>query len=60
MAAIDVSVITPTFRRVPLVVEAVRSALAQEGVSVEAIVLDDSPEGSACNAITSMGDDRVH
>jgi glycosyltransferase involved in cell wall biosynthesis len=60
MTDIYVSVITPTFRRVPLVVEAVQSALAQEGVSVESIVLDDSPEGSACEAITSLGDERVH
>ena len=39
----DVSVVIPTCRRPRLVVEAVRSALAQDGASVEVIVLDDSP-----------------
>jgi glycosyltransferase involved in cell wall biosynthesis len=55
----DVSVITPTFRREKLVVEAIQSALSQEGVSVEVIVLDDSPEGSARAAVEGMGDPRV-
>jgi GT2 family glycosyltransferase len=55
----DVSVITPTFRREKLVVEAVRSALAQEGVSVESLVLDDSPDGSARAAVEAIGDPRV-
>lgn len=56
---VDVSVITPTFRRERELCEAVESALAQEGVSVQVIVLDDSPERSAKNAIESMGDARV-
>lgn len=59
MSSIDVSIITPTFRREQQVVEAVHSALAQSGVSVEVIVLDDSPEGSAQRAILAMADPRV-
>src|SRR4051812_6402188 len=56
---VDVSVITPTFRRPAQVVEAVKSALTQEGVSVEVLVLDDSPEGSAREGIEGLGDRRV-
>jgi hypothetical protein len=58
---IDVSVITPTFRREREVVESVRSALGQarHGVSVEVIVLDDSPEGSAREGVEGIGDPRV-
>lgn len=57
--SVDISVITPTFRRPDKLVEAVKSALAQQGVSVEVIVLDDSPEGSAQTAIESIGDPRI-
>ncbi len=59
MSAPDVSVIVPTHRRERLVVEAVQSALTQEGVSVEVLVLDDSPEGSARAAVEAIGDPRV-
>ncbi len=45
--SIDVSIIIPTFRRPTQLVEAIHSALGQAVVSVEVIVLDDSPEGSA-------------
>ncbi len=55
----DVSVIIPTFHREAQVVEAVQSALAQEGVTVEVLVLDDSEEGSARAAIEGIGDPRV-
>lgn len=57
--AIDVSVVIPTFRRPAQLVEAVQSALAQEGVNVEVFVVDDSPEGSAAAAIEQLGDARV-
>ena len=59
MDHIDVTVITPTFRREKQLVEALHSALGQQGVSVECIVLDDSPEGSARQAVESVGDARV-
>ena len=57
----DVSVITPTFRREREVVEAVRSALdqARDGLTVEVIVLDDTEEGSARDAIAGIDDRRV-
>ena len=57
----DVSVIIPTFHREKLVVAAVESALLQrrDGVSVEVIVLDDSPSGSASKAVEAIGDEHV-
>jgi len=55
----DVSVIVPTYRRPALLPEAVRSALAQEGVTVEVIVVDDCPDGSGRAATEAIGDARV-
>ncbi len=55
----EVSVIIATFRREKLVLEALASALSQDGVSVEAIVVDDSPDASARKAIESVRDPRV-
>jgi glycosyltransferase involved in cell wall biosynthesis len=40
-------------------VEATSSAISQEGVSVEVLVLDDTTEGTANNAVISLGDPRV-
>ncbi len=60
MRQLDVSVITPTFRREREVVEAVRSALDQRGVTVEVIVLDDTAEATARAAIEGIGDPRVY
>jgi glycosyltransferase involved in cell wall biosynthesis len=59
MNAIDVTVIVPTFRRPEQLVEAVRSALTQEEISLEVRVFDDSAEGSAREAVESLGDPRV-
>lgn len=59
MSAIDVSVVMPTHRREKEVVEAIRSVLRQEGVNVEVIVLDDTPEGTARAAVEGLGDARV-
>src|SRR5262245_53693378 len=58
-APTDVSIVVPTFRREREVVEAIWSGLAQQGVSVEVIVLDDSPEGSARDAVAAIVDPRV-
>lgn len=55
----DVSVVIPTCRRPGLVVEAIRSALAQDGASVEVIVLDDSPDASAAEPVRALADPRV-
>lgn len=59
MADPVVSVIVPTFRRESTLVDAVRSALAQRGVAVEVIVLDDSPEGSARDVVRALDDPRL-
>jgi len=59
MAELDVSVVIPTFRREKLVVEAISSALTQRGVSLEVIVVDDSGEASARDAVSAIGDPRV-
>ena len=57
--SIDVSVIIPTFRRPQELVEAISSALQDPNVAVEIIVVDDSPEGSAEEAVKSLGDPRI-
>jgi GT2 family glycosyltransferase len=57
--AIDVSVIVPTFQRPALLAEAVASALSQEGVAVEVLVVDDSAEGSGRETVRALGDARV-
>ncbi|MCY1034066.1 glycosyltransferase family 2 protein [Corallococcus sp. BB11-1] len=59
MSQIDVSVVMPTYKREKEVVEAIHSALRQEGVQVEVLVLDDSPEGTARQAVEGLGDARV-
>jgi glycosyltransferase involved in cell wall biosynthesis len=57
--SVDVSVVIPTFRRPQVLPESIRSALGQQGVSLEIIVVDDSPEGSAAAVVESIGDPRV-
>jgi glycosyltransferase involved in cell wall biosynthesis len=57
--AIDVSVIIPTFRRPEQLKRAVASALMQSVGSIEVVVVDDSPEGSASDAIAALDDGRV-
>lgn len=59
MSVIDVSVVMPTHKREKEVVEAIRSVLRQEGVSVEVLVLDDTPEGTAREAVEGLEDARV-
>lgn len=56
---VDYSVIIPTFRRPKELTEALSSALSQEGVTVEAFVIDDSAEGSAQGAVEGLRDSRV-
>ncbi len=53
---VDVSVVIPTYRRPALLSKAIGSVLAQHGVKVELIVVDDSPEGSASAAAGAFGD----
>jgi GT2 family glycosyltransferase len=59
MAEPEVSVVIPTFKREREVVAAARSALAQRAVSLEVVVVDDSPEGTARAAVEAIGDPRV-
>lgn len=59
MSDIDVSVIIPTFHREQQVLEAIGSALAETALSIEVIVLDDSPEGSAFESVSSVHDPRL-
>jgi glycosyltransferase involved in cell wall biosynthesis len=56
---IDFSVIIPTFRRPRRLLESITSALDQREVTVEVIVIDDSPEGSAEIPVTGLLDSRV-
>ncbi|MBV8165215.1 MAG: glycosyltransferase family 2 protein [Alphaproteobacteria bacterium] len=55
----DISVVIPTFRRPRELAEAIGSALAQEGATVEVIVIDDCPDGSAAPAVAAIADPRV-
>jgi GT2 family glycosyltransferase len=59
--SVDLSVVTATCRRPDLVVESVRSALAQVGPSIEVLVVDDDPQGSARAPIEALAkeDPRV-
>jgi glycosyltransferase involved in cell wall biosynthesis len=59
MDHIDVSVIIPTYHREAQLLEAIGSVLRQQGVSFEIIVVDDSAEGSAREAVASVGDPRL-
>jgi GT2 family glycosyltransferase len=54
-----VSVVVPTCHREEQLLEAVRSALGQQGVEVEVIIVDDSADGSAAKPAASLGDPRV-
>ena len=55
----DISIVIPTFHRETLLVEAMASVLCQRDVSLELIVVDDSAEGSARYAASSLADPRV-
>jgi glycosyltransferase involved in cell wall biosynthesis len=55
----SVSVIIPTRDRRDRVRLAVRSALAQRGVSLEVLVVDDASSDGTGAAVTTLGDERV-
>jgi glycosyltransferase involved in cell wall biosynthesis len=59
LMSLDFSVIIPTFRRPKELREAVASVLEQPGVTLEVIVVDDSPEGGAQQTVEAIGDPRV-
>ena len=56
---IDISVIIPTFRRPRELNNAILSVLGQDDATVEVVVVDDSPEGSAEAAVRGLQDLRV-
>ncbi len=55
----DVTIVTPTFRRPVELAEAIDSALAQEGPTLEMLVLDDSADGSARSVVAARRDPRL-
>jgi glycosyltransferase involved in cell wall biosynthesis len=57
--AIDFSVVIPTFRRPNVLIEALASVLRQRESTVEIFVIDDSPEGSAEEAVRGLQDSRI-
>jgi GT2 family glycosyltransferase len=57
--SIDFSVIIPTFRRPSELIEAISSVLRQHDVTIEIFVIDDSPEGSAAEAVKGISDPRL-
>jgi GT2 family glycosyltransferase len=56
---IDISVVIPTFRRPDELAEALRSVLGQHGVTLEVMVVDDCPDGSARETVERLQDPRV-
>lgn len=60
MAVADtISVVIPTKNRRTLLQRAVRSVLAQEGVEVQLVVVDDGSTDQSAEAILALGHDRV-
>jgi glycosyltransferase involved in cell wall biosynthesis len=56
---VEFSTIIPAYRRPAELLEAITSVLAQVEATVEIIVIDDSPEGSARAVIDGLNDPRV-
>jgi len=56
---VDVSVVIPTFRRPRELQEAIESVRRQEGVSLQILVVDDSPEGAARPVVEGLQDSRI-
>ena len=57
--SIDFSVVIPTFRRPKQLMEAIRSVLGQKGVTLEVLVIDDCPDGSAGETVEDLREPRV-
>jgi glycosyltransferase involved in cell wall biosynthesis len=56
---IDISIIMATYRRPTSIVDAIKSILAQRGVQVEVLVVDDCPDGSAESIVRGIADPRI-
>lgn len=59
MSDLDVSFVIPTCRREIQLREAISSVLRQSGVTLQVIVVDDSGQATARDAVASVGDARV-
>lgn len=59
MSNIDVSVVMPTYNHAPFVEEAMRSVLAQEGVSIEFLIADDGSKDGTADAVRTISDHRI-
>ena len=57
--AVDVSVVIPTYRRQRELTEALASVLCQSDVTLEVLVVDDCPDGSARDVVLGLNDPRV-
>ncbi|MFP3363174.1 glycosyltransferase family 2 protein [Pseudoalteromonas sp. SIMBA_148] len=57
--AIDISVVIAAWNAEDFILTAINSALSQEGVSVEVIVIDDASTDNTCNVVESIIDSRV-
>jgi GT2 family glycosyltransferase len=56
---VDISVIIPTYKRAAFLKKALESVLLPSHLSIEIMVIDDSPEGEGESAVRAVGDDRV-
>src|SRR6266478_8027325 len=57
--SIDFSVVIPTYRRSVELAEAMASVLSQTDVTLEILVVDDCPQGSAREGVVGLNDGRV-
>jgi glycosyltransferase involved in cell wall biosynthesis len=55
----DFSVVIPTYRRKNELTEAIASVCSQTGVTLEILVVDDCPDGSAREVVESLHDERI-
>ena len=58
-ASIDCSIVIPAWRAAGFIATAVHSALAQDGVSLEVIVVDDASPDTTAEVDEAIGDPRV-
>lgn len=57
--SIDVSIVIAAWNAQDFILTAINSALAQKGVSVEVLVVDDASTDSTCTVVESVKDSRV-
>ena len=57
--SVDVSVIMPTYRRPDYLAEALRKILEVRTLSIEIMVIDDSPDAEGREVVGALGDGRI-